>query len=316
MNTAILTYRFRQLWKIIREIPPLYLLILAIMLVALVAGLYAFAAQSKGGWVITAGFLFLLALLHTRRKDYRFLFHVEQKPWRVFAAEYLLLALPVLLVEWIQGRWGASVVLAAGCVATGFIRRPAQAGGKHIPVPSLIPVELFEIRSAFRQYGVMVVVVYVAAYAGLFVPYLSLAFLFIYTCCYGGCYHLSEPVSLLCARELPAGAFLHRKLWINSRAYMLTLLPACVLYAVLHPGQAWFAGFFLLAGTLNILVMILMKYACYRPQAKTVGGQFSLLLSLAGMIAPFLAPLTLFLCIRYYLAARRNLTTWLYAYHP
>ncbi len=316
MNTAILTYRFRQLWKIVREIPLPYLLILAAMLAALVAGLNVYAAESQGGWVITAGVLLLLAVLHTRRKDYRFMFHVEVKPWRVFAVEYLLLALPVLLIEWVQGRWSASFVLAVGCVGIAFFHQPAQLAGKGMPVPSWIPYGLFEFRSAFRRYGVGLLLLYVAACVSLLVPYLPLAFLFIYTCSLVECYRLSEPLPVLCARELAAGAFLHRKLYENACAYFLTMLPPCAIYAVLHQEQAWFAVFFLLAGTLINGLMIVTKYAYYRPQAKIVAGQLSLLLSLAGMIALFLFPVTLFFFVKNYLAARRNLTTWLYAYNP
>ncbi len=299
-----------------REIPPLYLLILAVMLAALGAGLYTLAAKAPGGWGITVGLLLLLLLLHTRRRDYRFLFHIEERPGRVFAVEYLLLALPVSVIECVQGQWLAAIALVVGCGGIALIGQPVQTTGKGVPVPRWIPVELFEIRSGFRQSGIVMIVLYVVAYAGLLVPYLPLAFLFFYTCCYGGFYGLSEPVSILCARELPTGTFLHRKLWVNGAAYFLTLLPVCALYAVLQPGQAWYAGLFLLTGTLNICLMIVTKYAYYRPQAKIVAGQMSLSLSLAGMVAPFLAPLTLFFCIKNYLAARRNLTTWLYAYYP
>jgi hypothetical protein len=92
-------------------------------------------------------------------------------------------------------------------------------------------------------------------------------------------------------------------------------VPVCLIYTLIRPGDWWLAwGFFVLA-VLNIILFIVSKYALYEPGKKIVSGLVSTGFSLMGILIPFLAPLTLFLLIRYYLMARRNLTPYLYAYN-
>ena len=98
MNSAFLRFRLRQFEKFIREIPVIYLIILTgILLIAGIA-LFELSKEPKGALIITAVLLALLSLLQLRRKDYHFILHAEEKAWKVFCIDYLLLSLPVIFI--------------------------------------------------------------------------------------------------------------------------------------------------------------------------------------------------------------------------
>jgi hypothetical protein len=238
----------------------------------------------------------------------------EASPWRVFCVDYWLVSAPVLLLETVRGHWFIALGIMLGCAGisvAGQVRREA----KGFPVPRLIPAEAFELRTGFRRYGGVVLVFYAGAWMGLWLPYLSLALLWFVVLFLTEFFKDCEPEALLCSPELPAERFIGRKLWVNLRLFARAVAPVCLLYALIRPGQWWLAlGFFTLS-LLNVALLVLMKYAFYRPNGKVTGGQASLFLSVAGIGLPFLAPLTLFLLVRYALLSRRNLTPYLYVYN-
>lgn len=94
--------------------------------------------------------------------------------------------------------------------------------------------------------------------------------------------------------------------------YCLLAIPLCLIGTL--RGFYWIS-FFMLSGTMNIVLMILSKYASYTPDMKIRAGQIANGLSLLGMILPFLTPLTLFLLLKKYPASCHNLKTYLYAYN-
>lgn len=179
---------------------------------------------------------------------------VEKKPWRVFCMDYLLLSLPVLLIEIIQGFYVLAIGMGVGCMLIGFIKQPIHRANKGTTPPCFIPDNAFEYRAGIRQYGILMLIIYGSAYVGLLFPYISLV-----------------------------------SLWL-------------VLILIVY-------------GTADIALIIISKYAAYQPNTKITAGQVAISLSLFGILLPILFPLTLFYIIKKYIAARRNLTSYLYAYN-
>lgn len=253
VNTAFFRFRLRQFGKIIRELPVPYLLILSVMVTFAMLALYSFAETLKGAVIIGITVLLLLLLFHRRRKDYHFIQMVEKKPWRVFCMDYLLLSLPVLLIEIIQGFYVLAIGMGVGCMLIGFIKQPIHRANKGTTPPCFIPGNAFEYRAGIRQYGILMLIIYGSAYVGLLFPYISLV-----------------------------------SLWL-------------VLILIVY-------------GT-DIALIIISKYAAYQPNTKITAGQVAISLSLFGILLPILFPLTLFYIIKKYIAARHNLTSYLYAYN-
>ncbi|MDR1880117.1 MAG: hypothetical protein LBQ78_04225 [Tannerellaceae bacterium] len=312
---AFIRFRFRQAGKFVKEMPlPYLVLLLGILAAAGMAG-YSFMEGRTGGAVVGAGTLLLLLPIHLKRKDFHFIQLAVASPWMVFCVDYWLLSCPVMALETVRGHWAVALALLLGCAGVSLIRQPYGRRAKGFPVPRLIPAEAFEIRTGLRRDGWVLLVFYAGAFVGLLLPYLSFAMLWVYTVALSGCFRDGEPVAVLCSRERPAGRFIGRKLGVNLRLFALSVAPVCLLYTAIRPGDWWLALFFFVMAILNVALFILMKYALYRPGAKITGGQVSLFLSMAGMLLPFLAPVTLFLLVRYAVMAKQHLTPHLYVYN-
>lgn len=315
VNTAFFRFRLRQFGKIIRELPVPYLLILSVMVTFAMLALYSFAETLKGAVIIGITVLLLLLLFHRRRKDYHFIQMVEKKPWRVFCMDYLLLSLPVLLIEIIQGFYVLAIGMGVGCMLIGFIKQPIHRANKGTTPPCFIPGNAFEYRAGIRQYGILMLIIYGSAYVGLLFPYISLVSLWLFTCIQSDFFRYSEPTSILCVQEFTGKQFLHSKLWLYIRIYETAIIPVCLLYTILYPEQWWLVLILIVYGTADIALIIISKYAAYQPNTKITAGQVAISLSLFGILLPILFPLTLFYIIKKYIAARRNLTSYLYAYN-
>lgn len=281
----------------------------------IITALYTFMATIRGSLIVSSGLLFILSFYHIRRKDYHFIQMIDIYPQRIFTVDHLLVSLPIILLTVIHGHWIITVGILLGCIGISFIKQPFRQVKKGFPVPSIIPIELFEFRTVFRKYGIWLLILYTIAFAGVFFPYISLIFLWLYASFWAESFRICEPITLLCSDELSSKDFLHRKLWINIRLFLLSILPVCILYTVIRPDQWWIILLFFILISFNVLVFILYKYTIYEPNKKIMTGQVSLGFSYFGILFPIFAPLTLFLLIRYYISARKNLIFYLYAYH-
>ena len=314
-NKAFLKFRFRQAGKIIRDIPLLYLLVLSGMLVFLLYIVYDFSQEPTGAILAGVIFLILTGLLHLNRGDYHFIELVEKQPARIYCMDYWLLAISLCLLETINGFYWMAIAILTGCWLISKIRQPRRSTAKGIPPPRFIPAEAFECKAGIRKNGIVFILLYLGSYALLWLPYVSFAFLWLFTCIVADCFQQAEPMRILCAKELPAERFLTWKIKTYGKLYLATIVPVCLLYTLFHPADWIWVALFLLMGTLNITLMIVTKYAAYTPNIKIRAGQVGIGLSLLGIILPFLAPLTLLLLLRKYPTACRNLTSYLYAYN-
>ena len=314
-NKAFLIFRFRQTGKFVRDIPVLYLLVLSGMLVMLVYAIHDFMKEPDRAILSGIIFLGLIGILHVRRGDYHFIQLVEERPARIYCMDYCLLAIPLCLIGTLRGFYWISFFMLSGCWLISKIKQPVRHIGKGITPPRFIPEDAFECKAGIRKNGIILLLIYTGGYAVSWLPYVSFIFLWLFTCVIGDFFYQAEPLTILCVKELPARRFLSWKIKMYIRLYLSAMVPPCLLYTLLHPAD-WIAGaFFLLSGTMNIVLMILSKYASYTPDMKIRAGQIANGLSLLGMILPFLTPLTLFLLLKKYPASCHNLKTYLYAYN-
>lgn len=316
MNSAFLRFRLRQFGKFIREIPVIYLIILTgILLIAGIA-LYELTKELKGCLIAGTVLLALLSLLQLNRKDYHFIFLAEEKAWKVFCMDYLLLSFPALIIILLHAYWYIVLGILFGCLGISFLKQPFHRTKQGIALPRWIPAEAFEIRSGIRQYGSLLLVLYISAWIGLLLPFASLASLWFFTVFFSEMFRYSESQQILFYMERPAKSFLHRKLALNLKLFLCAIAPVCLVYMLIYPEHWWLILTFLVAISLNILLFITTKYAYYWPNSKITAGQIPIALAMLSLFLPVLLPVILFFLIRNYLAACRNLKTYLHAYNP
>lgn len=316
MNNAFLRFRLRQSGKFIREVPVIYLVVMIGILLIPGIALFQFTKELKGSLIITTILLVVLALIQLRRKDYHFTFLAEEKAWKVFSMDYFLLSLPILIIILVNSFWYVSLAIIAGCIGVSFIKQPFHRTKKGMDPPKWTPAEAFELRSGIRQYGGLLLILYLSAWIGLWLPFASLASLWFFTVILSDIFRFSEPVQILCSQEHPAQIFLHRKLLLYLKLFLYAIIPVCIIYTLLYPDHWWFILIFLVTVSLNIMLFIINKYAHYLPNTKITGGQVPITIAVISIFLPVLLPVLLFFLIKNYLAARRNLTAYLYAYNP
>lgn len=159
-------------------------------------------------------------------------------------------------------------------------------------------------------------VLYISAWIGLLLPFASLASLWFFTVFFSEMFRYSESQQILFYMERPARSFLHRKLALNLKLFLCAISPVCLVYVLIYPEHWWLILTFLVAISLNILLFITTKYAYYWPNSKITAGQIPIAIAMLSIFLPVLLPVILFFLIRNYLAACRNLKTYLYAYNP
>lgn len=315
MNHAIIRFRLRQIWKIIKEIPIPYLLLITGLLAFGMVFLSRMMQDVQQASVVGGIWLLFLWGLHAGRRDFHFIELVEASPWRIFFLEYLLLSLPVIVLEVACGWFVVVLAIMLACLIFALKKQGFRRVKNGLSVPQFIPVEAFELRAGIRRQGLVFLILYIGALAAVGISYLSLAFVWLMLCVLTEAFKMSEPLSLVCVQELPDGKFLWRKIGLNTSLPTVALLPVYLIYLAFHPEDWLFVGLFFLYGVLNTMLIIVTKYAYYRPDAKVMAGQIAFFISMFGMVFPVLFPVTVFYLIKYYWAARRNLKTYLYVYN-
>lgn len=315
MNLRFFRFRLRQFVQYLADFPVLYLLLFLLIVFLALGAVYYYIGSLKVAVSTGAVCLLFLLFVHRKRKDYRFIQLIDERPWRVFAVDYLLLSLPLTVILLLKGFWAVALGLVAGCVAVAFAGRPPHRQGRHTPSFPFLPVAAFEVRAGLRRYGLLLAVLYASAYVGLLLPYVSFASLWFCLVVLAEFFRDCESKAILCSAELPSGRFLWRKLAVNLCLLLAAYAPVCITYLLLRPGDAWIVLLFTALSLLNAAVYILSKYGLYMPGGKITSGQIPISLSLLGILAPIFSPVTLLLLVRYARMARRNLNTYLYVYH-
>lgn len=259
------------------------------LLVFLVPLLTVFLYQRIGmhPWplVIPAGVAYIVWLIHSRRKDYRFLVSVTQRPASVFAAEYLLFTLPATILLLSHALFVHAAVFIALMVLIALTVHSTAVKSTRPVRLGFIPAGMFEWQGGIRQNLVAVVIFYLPGLFGFWHPAFSAVAAMLVTLVFISFYSEYEPVNMLGASNLKSGTFLAGKLARHAGLFALVLLPL-LLAALIYPGYRLITfGYY--AAALNLMAFsILLKYYQYRPGAYS--GAHQLLCLLAGLISVIL----------------------------
>jgi hypothetical protein len=311
MTAYLIRMRFLQLYRSSGELGLFRVLLLAVVIVPLLA-LFVFQRVDVHPWpfVFPAAVLFILWLIHSRRKDYHFLSAILPKPQLVFFAEYFLFSIPfTALLLWAALYLHALVFLALMILIAFLV--PAKTGNSfHTIKLPWIPAGMFEWQSGIRKNLPAMVLFYFTGFIGVYHPGFSAGSLLILTLVFTSFYSEYEPGNMLRACACRPLQFLWRKLVMHTGYFALLLLPLLFI-ALVNSEYRWLTlGYFL--ASLNLVVFsVLLKYYQYRPGA--FSGAHQMLTTLACFISVVL-PVMLFIALfNIFLAwgAARNLKTYL-----
>ncbi len=259
---------------------------------------------------IPAVVLYIIWLVHTNRRDYRFLLAVTASPRKVFLAEYFLFTLPVMvLMLWAQIYLHALVFCCLVILITFTVPSVSVTSTRTMKLPVIL-TGMFEWQSGIRKNMVVLVIFYLTGLFGFYHIGFSAGSLLFLSMIFVSFYSEYEPRNILLTGATNPLRFLAGKLAIHIGFFALLMSPIFFI-ALINNEFRWIsAGYFL--ASINLLVFsILLKYYHYRPGAYS--GSHQMLTSLACFISVILPAAAVIALLNLYLAAgaHRNLKLYM-----
>jgi hypothetical protein len=319
--SELLILRVRAAGRVLLDLARSDPLPAAGVLVALAVGAWYLlgAVRTGGGGAVelTEAGVGLLALLHLSRRDARFLTLAGHSPRRVFAAEYLILLLPVAGVLALGGevRLVPAVLLAGlllAMVPSGWFSLARARRAERRPVFRLAPLSAFEWVSGLRRSLLAFVVLYLVMIPASAFPAALVVLLLLATWTICGFYTEGEGWHLVQVFGLGPGAFLRAKIGRALGLWAISITPLAALFLARHTAL-WPVLVVALTGSAAVLVgSVAAKYAAYR-QGRTWGA-FGSLIPLVLTATLLVPPVAAYLLFRLWRMAERNLDPYLHAF--
>lgn len=279
--------------------------------------LWGVAQTGVGARKMAAAGVALVALLHLSRRDARFLTLAGQAPRHLFAVEYLILLIPVagLLVLGAEP-WLAPLALSAGPLITlapaGRLSSAWVRGAGRRPLPTPVPATDFEWVSGIRRSILPFAVLYLLAIPSSAIPAGPIVLLLIVTWLACGYYTEGEGWQLIQVFGLGPGAFLRAKVGRAIGMWALVVAPLAILFLARHPAL-WPALAVALTGSAAVLAgSVLAKYSIYQ-EGRSLGA-FGSLVPIVLTGALLIPPIAIYLFLRLWRLAARNLDHYLHAF--
>jgi hypothetical protein len=307
MTVRLIRLRLLQLYRSSGDLGLFRVLLVVVVILPLMT---LFMAQRIAvypwPYVLPAATLYIVWMVHNRRKDYHFLLAVMPHPRSVFIAEYFLFTIPVTALLLSAALYFHAMIFCA-IITVIACSIPSQVTNSLRTIKlRMIPAGMFEWQGGIRKNLVVMVLFYLPGLFGFCQIWFSAMSLLILTMIFVSFYSEYEPRNMLISGGSRSLRFLMDKLARHTGYFALLLLPL-LLIALVHAEFRWItAGYFL--ASLNLLAFsILLKYYQYRPGA--FSGAHQLLTTLACFISVILPVAILLGVFNLFLAvgANRNL---------
>ncbi len=305
--TALIRLRFLQIYRILKEVGWLILLLLLFVSVALVSQLIYGLINSSFEQALSLG-LVLLAVIHFGRKDLVFLrtytYDIPQLR-RLWMTEYLLAVAPLVLISLLSLNWQAALGLSLSAFCTFFFPVSHSSFWKKSWNPDLkwMPDELFEMKSLLRRRLPFLIVIYLLGllsflHIAFFVACVVLGSLLI-----NSAFEWVEPPTLINWQE----RFFTKKIARHSLFIHLAFSPIYILSLIFHSEAYYISviGIFILQ--LSLIFSIFYKYALYRPQIRRLPQNMVHAIYFLFLIIPGFQAVCLLLCVWYGIKAHKTM---------
>lgn len=255
----------------------------------------------------------VVSTIHISRRDLLFLQRTQNSSFSFLFADYILLSLlPILLMLFCQAYLAAGIIIAVAFIMC-FIPPVRKLSNKQSSEIKFVPYYLPEWKSGIRKinqsifYGLILL-----AIAASPLPFFSLFLCWIFTAIIAGFYQQFEPRDQLRFQHRTARIYLHDKIRLAVKSFLLILLPILILYTLFHPDQWVISLVALILFLILIVFSIVAKYSYYAPGATAGPHQIYFTLGILSLFIPFLVPIPLVLTITRYRKAIKRLSPYFY----
>lgn len=289
-----------------------FLLILYAFLLAI---LYKVSKDKQNAAFVSGIWAFLLASIHARRSDKRFLCINMAFDKLIYSSEYIVLSVPLIVCLLLRRQWLLAAGLALFCLIIGCakVNWRKQQRTWNTRLQRYIPSAMYEWKAGVRRYLVPLIAVWLSGLClGFFVAGIPVAMLIIGILMFDF-YKTNESWQMLISHQKNAGKLLLYKITQHSLLYTALNLPLILLFLIFHL-EKWYIAVVLFVILLSIHIFcIVLKYAFYSHDSDTVNPAFQATGILVGLI-PLSTPLLWLFSIYLLFKAKTNLYPYLNDY--
>lgn len=314
MIMALLKIRLKQIYRGIIGIGLIRFIFLVGLVTFLGFALYIKSSDKLTSQYISAGFLFLIILVHFKRDDKLFLKSHFSNYKTLMLGEYIILSIPVLCCFLIHKQWVAISQLT-GLLIIVNINLKSKRINLNTKIQKLIPNDAFEWKAGLRkQFFIIIIIWIIAVLTSFFIGSVPIA-IFVLGIIILSFFEKCEPYQILLSFELSATKLLILKAKRFLQLFSILVIPLLVLFIVFNIDK-WYipvAEYFIFCSI--IVYTIMVKYAFYETNIKSSAAQIFIAIGTLGSIMPVFLPVVWFLTILFYSKAVNNLNFYLDDYN-
>lgn len=316
MVGAFLKIRFKQLYRGLVGIGLFRIVFLILLFAYLLLFLFASTKKQPGSLYVAAGTVFIILILHIRRKDKLFLKTRFEKHTRIYLSEYAALASIVILFLAVHLQWIALLVLLSSIflIAQTDIK-PRHLHTLNTKLQSFIPASSFEWKAGVRQSFFIFVPVWIIGFCtSFFIGSVPVALLILGIAVFGF-YSQNEPYQMVILYEKSVTRFLSGKIGMQVTLFGIVAFPLILMFIVFHPDKWYIPVIELLVLTSIHAYLVLTKYAFYEPNRNSQAAQIIGSIGMLSMFIPVLLPVIWALSVLFYIKSRKKLKIYLHDFH-
>jgi hypothetical protein len=309
MNTifVFLNFRIKQFFRSIREIGTPLFIILLIVTTGLTFKVLVFLSEVQGIEMAFFSF-FIIASIHSTRKDSHFLKSLDVSRPLLFFAEYSMFLLPVSILLLFLGKMIPAIYWQLGMLPILFFPTGKLKNNKVAPLFNLdkISVKYFEIKLGSRKMFFTIVLLYFVALGCSFFIGTMILFSIFLLLILPTLIENFEPKEMI-ALEYEKGNFVKNKVVNHFLIFQIALLPHYLMFLFYHQ-EMWYLGLACFIGLgLGIIFNIVYKYASYRPNVPKMFSNSFQAIFLGTLLMPGFVIVSIGLIIYFWRKANNNL---------
>jgi hypothetical protein len=315
MIQAFIKLRFRQIFRAIKGLGLIRIIVLIVLSALAMIGLFIQTEKTPNSFYVTGIYLTIITLIQLNRHDKRFLQIHFSNFKLIFLAEYLLLMSPLYISLIYNIQWIAlisSTVLTSVIINLDFKIRQKSL---NTSIQKMIPSDCFEWKGGVRKTFVLIVTLWIIGFGTSFFIGSVPIVLFILGILPWSFNEKSEPLQMILGYELGPAKFLVHKMKMQLILFSILSIPLIIAFLLFHPEKWYIPTAEYLIFITSYIYIILTKYAFYQPNNKSTGAQAWVAIGAMGMIIPIFLPLVWLLSIRFYFKSRNNLNFYLNDYN-
>jgi hypothetical protein len=314
---------------LLKEIGLLRVLVLIVILVFVSLVVIQTVKESKNAYPVSIITGVIIMLIHISRKDKLFLKMYFNRSYHIFLVEYLTLAFPVIVACCIFKKWIIIVALLLLCILIPLISFSSGSGiissvfrlllnpfrsnfnfRLRINIPINDP-KSFEWISGFRRYFIIIVPVYILLLAFSFKAYVAPVAMIVLSLLVSGFYFYGESREFIELYSNNYKTFLLQKIRQSLKHLLVMFMPIVFISLIFQFGTWYYILGAVVIAALIQIITIIFKYALFTENADLGRNGIIVTINIVCILLPFLWPLPIIMCIRYYFKAQTNLKKYL-----